>query len=110
MTSEVIEDEKQFYSKAEIYWKEVPPTVDGMLGGYGHISSVDINSSRKFLQRFLRVGRSGCCPGGEGVAGVTSSLSHAGPEAVCHCLPPVPPTKGRGWHSGVGGFPGTRTG
>lgn len=59
MTSEVIEDEKQFYSKAKTYWKEVPPTVDGMLGGYGHISSIDINSSRKFLQRFLRVGRSG---------------------------------------------------
>uniref|UniRef100_A0A8D1LW18 N-terminal Xaa-Pro-Lys N-methyltransferase 1 n=1 Tax=Sus scrofa TaxID=9823 RepID=A0A8D1LW18_PIG len=56
MTSEVIEDEKQFYSKAETYWKEVPPTVDGMLGGYGHISSIDINSSRKFLQRFLREG------------------------------------------------------
>ncbi|KAF6126134.1 N-terminal Xaa-Pro-Lys N-methyltransferase 1 [Phyllostomus discolor] len=56
MTSEVIEDEKQFYSKAELYWKEVPPTVDGMLGGYGHISSIDLGSSRKFLQRFLREG------------------------------------------------------
>lgn len=31
--------------------------MDGMLGGYGHISSIDITSSRKFLQRFLRVGR-----------------------------------------------------
>ncbi|KAG8512748.1 N-terminal Xaa-Pro-Lys N-methyltransferase 1 [Galemys pyrenaicus] len=59
MTSEVIEDEKQFYSKAKTYWKEVPPTVDGMLGGYGHISGIDISSSRKFLQRFLRVGRKG---------------------------------------------------
>ncbi|XP_070286580.1 N-terminal Xaa-Pro-Lys N-methyltransferase 1 isoform X2 [Myotis yumanensis] len=56
MTSKVIEDEKQFYSKAKTYWKDVPPTVDGMLGGYGHISSIDINSSRKFLQRFLREG------------------------------------------------------
>lgn len=56
MTSEVIEDEKQFYSKAKTYWKEVPPTVDGMLGGYGHISAIDISSSRKFLQRFLREG------------------------------------------------------
>lgn len=56
MTSEVIEDEKQFYSKAKTYWKDVPPTVDGMLGGYGHISSIDISSSRKFLQRFLREG------------------------------------------------------
>uniref|UniRef100_A0A2K6SAL9 N-terminal Xaa-Pro-Lys N-methyltransferase 1 n=1 Tax=Saimiri boliviensis boliviensis TaxID=39432 RepID=A0A2K6SAL9_SAIBB len=59
MTSEVIEDEEQFYSKAKMYWKQIPPTVDGMLGGYGRISSIDINSSRKFLQRFLRVGRSG---------------------------------------------------
>lgn len=58
MTSEVIEDEKQFYSKAKTYWKQIPPTVDGMLGGYGHISNIDLNSSRKFLQRFLRVGRS----------------------------------------------------
>lgn len=57
MTSEVIEDEKQFYSKAKTYWKQIPPTVDGMLGGYGHISNIDLNSSRKFLQRFLRVGR-----------------------------------------------------
>lgn len=63
MTSEVIEDEKQFYSKAKTYWKDVPPTVDGMLGGYGHISSIDINSSRKFLQRFLRVGRFGVLSG-----------------------------------------------
>ncbi|CAI9555785.1 unnamed protein product [Staurois parvus] len=26
-----------------------------MLGGYGHISSIDISGSKKFLQRFLRV-------------------------------------------------------
>lgn len=56
MTSQVIEDEQQFYSRAQSYWKRVPPTVDGMLGGYGHISSLDLSSSRKFLQRFLRVG------------------------------------------------------
>ncbi|XP_054030374.1 N-terminal Xaa-Pro-Lys N-methyltransferase 1 isoform X2 [Dryobates pubescens] len=54
MTSEVVENELEFYSKAEKYWKDVPATVDGMLGGYGHISSIDISSSRKFLQRFLR--------------------------------------------------------
>lgn len=67
MTSEVIEDEQQFYSKAKSYWKQIPATVDGMLGGYGHISSIDINSSRKFLQRFLRVGRcAGLSLGGRG--------------------------------------------
>lgn len=55
MASEVVEDELEFYSKAEKYWKDIPATVDGMLGGYGHISSIDINSSRRFLLRFLRV-------------------------------------------------------
>ncbi|XP_054853708.1 N-terminal Xaa-Pro-Lys N-methyltransferase 1 [Eublepharis macularius] len=56
MTSNVVEDELDFYSKAKKYWKDIPPTVDGMLGGYGHISNIDINSSRKFLLRFIRDG------------------------------------------------------
>lgn len=77
MTSKVIGDEKQFYSKAKTYWKDVPPTVDGMLGGYGHISSIDINSSRKFLQRFLRVGGSGVLSGA--CAGASSDSAAAGP-------------------------------
>ncbi|MBN3280571.1 NTM1A methyltransferase, partial [Polyodon spathula] len=53
MATEVIGDEAVFYSKAEKYWKDVPPTVDGMLGGYSSISNIDIHGSRKFLQRFL---------------------------------------------------------
>ncbi|KAM6902436.1 N-terminal Xaa-Pro-Lys N-methyltransferase 1 [Xenentodon cancila] len=47
------EDESSFYSNAEDYWRDVPPTVDGMLGGYGSISSIDINGSKAFLKRFL---------------------------------------------------------
>lgn len=56
MSSELMEDETQFYCKAKTYWKNVPATVDGMLGGYGHISSIDLNGSKKFLQRLLREG------------------------------------------------------
>ncbi|XP_067327899.1 N-terminal Xaa-Pro-Lys N-methyltransferase 1 [Anolis sagrei] len=56
MAKEAVEDESEFYSKAERYWKAVPATVDGMLGGYGHISSLDIASSRAFLLRFLKEG------------------------------------------------------
>lgn len=95
MTSEVIEDEKQFYSKAKTYWKQIPPTVDGMLGGYGHISNIDLNSSRKFLQRFLRVGRCdvlsrrGCGSGGA-VWGATSTYHTAGPLVISGWLPPRP--------------------
>lgn len=66
MTSEVIDDEPEFYSRAEEYWRQTSPTVDGMLGGYGHISSIDIAASRKFLLRFLDKGEGG---GGSGKTG-----------------------------------------
>lgn len=52
---DIAEDEATFYSNAEVYWKEVPPTVDGMLGGYGKISNIDINGSKAFLQKYLGV-------------------------------------------------------
>ncbi|XP_005993305.1 N-terminal Xaa-Pro-Lys N-methyltransferase 1 isoform X1 [Latimeria chalumnae] len=79
MTSEVVEDELKFYSKAEEYWKEVPPTVDGMLGGYGHISSIDINGSKKFLQRFIgdgpnKVGTVCALDCGAGIGRITKRL------------------------------------
>uniref|UniRef100_A0A5F9D0R3 N-terminal Xaa-Pro-Lys N-methyltransferase 1 n=1 Tax=Oryctolagus cuniculus TaxID=9986 RepID=A0A5F9D0R3_RABIT len=83
MTSQVIRDEKQFYSKAEMYWKQILPTVDGMLGGYGHISSIDITSSRKFLQRFLRdgpnkTGTSYMLDCGASIGRITNQYSHVG--------------------------------
>lgn len=52
---DIAEDEASFYSNAEDYWRDVPPTVDGMLGGYGSISSIDISGSRAFLKNFLGV-------------------------------------------------------
>lgn len=63
----------EFYSKAQKYWKDIPPTVDGMLGGYGHISSIDIDSSKKFLLKFLRVSNLDLM--GEGYAGGGGEVS-----------------------------------
>ncbi|KAM4634483.1 N-terminal Xaa-Pro-Lys N-methyltransferase 1 [Polymixia lowei] len=51
--ADIVEDEMNFYSRAKGYWREVPPTVDGMLGGYGRISNIDLNGSKAFLQKFL---------------------------------------------------------
>ena len=42
-----------FYADAKKYWSKVSPTVDGMLGGYSHISSTDIGGSARFLKHFL---------------------------------------------------------
>nr|XP_015222143.1 PREDICTED: N-terminal Xaa-Pro-Lys N-methyltransferase 1 isoform X2 [Lepisosteus oculatus] len=76
---DVVEDEVQFYTKAERYWQEVPPTVDGMLGGYGSISTIDINSSKKFLKRFLgegqgKTGTSCALDCGAGIGRITKRL------------------------------------
>ncbi|KAG8228398.1 hypothetical protein J437_LFUL003870 [Ladona fulva] len=44
------ESDGSFYSNAANYWSKVPPTVDGMLGGFGVISHTDISGSEKFLK------------------------------------------------------------
>ncbi|KAJ7988155.1 hypothetical protein DPEC_G00320680 [Dallia pectoralis] len=72
-------NEKVFYSKAENYWREVAPTVDGMLGGYGKISNVDIDGSKKFLNKFLGEGQGktgNCCAldCGAGIGRITKRL------------------------------------
>ena len=46
-----------FYQDAAKYWETVSPDVNGMLGGYGHISGLDISESVQFLKSFLTVSR-----------------------------------------------------
>ena len=53
--TEAAENVNKFYSDAETYWKDVQPTVNGMLGGYANISTTDINGSRAFIRPFLKV-------------------------------------------------------
>ncbi|XP_060801203.1 alpha N-terminal protein methyltransferase 1 [Amyelois transitella] len=38
------------YEKSLEYWADVPPTVDGVLGGFGYISQEDIHGSLLFLK------------------------------------------------------------
>jgi len=69
--------ETSFYSNAVDYWRDVPPTVDGMLGGYGSISSIDINGSKGFLRKFLGVRTSRCSP---------DALQHGAASTFRMCL------------------------
>lgn len=39
-----------FYKDAKQYWKTVPATIDGMLGGFSQISFTDIRGSQDFLK------------------------------------------------------------
>lgn len=48
-----IESEDSFYKRADEYWKTIPSTMDGMLGGYSKISGIDVRGSKCFLSSFL---------------------------------------------------------
>nr|BAN21159.1 methyltransferase-like protein [Riptortus pedestris] len=71
-------DENQFYSKAKIYWSKVSPTINGVLGGFGHISECDINGSELFLKSLFQLknppgnGRALDC--GAGIGRITKHL------------------------------------
>jgi len=50
-----MQDRGKWYGDAADYWKNIPATVNGMLGGYAHISPMDIKDSKKFLKSFLEL-------------------------------------------------------
>ncbi|XP_044752166.1 N-terminal Xaa-Pro-Lys N-methyltransferase 1 [Coccinella septempunctata] len=46
-----------FYKNAQEYWAEIPPTVDGMLGGFSSISEKDIKGSKLLLRQLFRLNK-----------------------------------------------------
>ena len=44
-----------YYNNAAKYWENVDGTVDGMLGGFGNVSVVDIDGSNKLLKSLFKV-------------------------------------------------------
>jgi hypothetical protein len=49
----------KFYKDSKDYWSKIEPTVNGMLGGYEHVSAIDIATSQDFLNVLIKVGVSG---------------------------------------------------
>mmetsp|Transcript_10622 Transcript_10622/g.30241 ORF Transcript_10622/g.30241 Transcript_10622/m.30241 type:complete len:255 (+) Transcript_10622:263-1027(+) len=45
------EKKEQWYTKAVTYWEQQPETYDGVLGGYGYVSSIDARDSSTFLKK-----------------------------------------------------------
>ena len=48
---ECMSNRNDWYSKSKNYWKEVPSTIDGMLGGYGSLTHSDLCSSAQFIAK-----------------------------------------------------------
>lgn len=53
--SDITSNDGVNYEDSLSYWEGIPPTVDGMLGGFGFISSVDIQGSEQFLKTMFQV-------------------------------------------------------
>ncbi|XP_065163442.1 N-terminal Xaa-Pro-Lys N-methyltransferase 1-A [Atheta coriaria] len=51
ISTENTESNEDFYKNAKDYWSHLPPTENTVLGGYGHISQIDIQGSRNFLHQ-----------------------------------------------------------
>lgn len=49
----MIENNEISYTKAHEYWASIPATIDGVLGGFGFISQIDIEGSKVFLKSML---------------------------------------------------------
>ncbi|XP_076069990.1 N-terminal methyltransferase [Oratosquilla oratoria] len=54
ISNEMGTDSESFYTDAASYWENIPPTVNGMLGGYAHISAADISGSDAFLRSIFQ--------------------------------------------------------
>ncbi|KAJ3372884.1 hypothetical protein GGF31_001421 [Allomyces arbusculus] len=70
-----------WYSDAADYWKNVEPTVDGMLGGFANLDDRDAADSIAFIDPLVRDGTidvtAAACDCGAGIGRVTKSfLSH----------------------------------
>lgn len=69
---------QEFYLSGARYWSQVPPTVNGMLGGFANISTIDIQSSRALLKLLfsskLPPGRANALDCGAGIGRITKFL------------------------------------
>nr|SVE74471.1 EOG090X0EJQ [Daphnia barbata] len=70
--------ESAFYLDAAKYWEQVPPTVDGMLGGLSSISDVDLKGSQRFLNSIYQLvecpGKERALDGGAGIGRITQGF------------------------------------
>lgn len=73
-----VQKDPAFYSDAAAYWETIPATVNGMLGGLGHISTSDISGSDAYLKSIFKMknppghGRAVDC--GAGIGRITKHL------------------------------------
>lgn len=69
--------DETWYTDAQSYWDTVTPTVNGMLGGFASISTIDTTSSLTFIDEFVH--------GVKGAKGVVKRLPRTATDYACDC-------------------------
>ncbi|XP_076873659.1 N-terminal Xaa-Pro-Lys N-methyltransferase 2 [Brachyhypopomus gauderio] len=59
MTCASVKGEKQFYHRAQNFYKDVPASEEGMMGDFVELSELDLESSRQFLKKCVGPGKAG---------------------------------------------------
>lgn len=66
------------YEKSKMYWSQVPASLNGMLGGFSNVTTLDIRDSNIFLKKLFKMenspskGRVLDC--GAGIGRITENL------------------------------------
>ncbi|KAK7200005.1 Methyltransferase-like protein [Novymonas esmeraldas] len=74
LTDDLYDPKKGWYGKALEYWRKVPATVSGVLGGMDHINDVDIKGSRQFIEGLPDRGTTRALDCGAGIGRIAKSL------------------------------------
>ena len=67
----------KWYAQAQDYWNKIPPTIDGVLGGFGSISDIDSMGSLEFLKSYMQtqtIQRKRACDCGAGIGRVSKGF------------------------------------
>lgn len=67
-------NQDQWYSKGHEYWNNVDASIDGVLGGFGHLDGPDIIDSRKFLKSLTNIKFDSAIDCGAGIGRVAEHL------------------------------------
>ncbi|AIO00321.1 hypothetical protein LPMP_300880 [Leishmania panamensis] len=74
LTGDLYDPERGWYGKALEYWRNVPATVSGVLGGMDHIHQVDIKGSRSFIESLPDRGINRALDCGAGIGRIAKNL------------------------------------
>jgi protein N-terminal methyltransferase len=79
-----------WYGKAISYWKSVPATVDGVLGGLEKVHPVDVKESAAFIDPLLTKARKRGLDCGAGIGRLTETLMFPLGIEVADLIEPLP--------------------